>query len=192
MRHAIILALIVCLLATPAAVLAGSCSSSCRTTSSDTQETSKHGKAMKTTGACPVTGARSMSPTSAPEPSHEEAAVPSLIQPHEGLINTPGLLALIQARAPMVLLDARSAKWDDGKRIPGAKSLTADASLNEIRKHIKSQDQLIVTYCSGLTCPASRNLSERLKKLGYKNVIEYPEGIKGWMEAGHPVERAKK
>jgi rhodanese-related sulfurtransferase len=26
---------------------------------------------------------------------------------------------------------------------------------------------------------------------GYSNVIEYPEGIAGWADAGHPVEQQK-
>ncbi len=191
MRHAIMLAIIVSLLAAPAAILAGSCDSSCRTTSCDTRETVKPMKSAQG-GPCPVTGACSCTPSAKPAPVKSEAPVPSLIQPHKGLINTPGLLALIQSRAPVVILDARSAKWDDGKRIPGAKSLTSEAGLADIRKYVKSQDQLIVTYCGGLTCPASKNLSEHLKKLGFKNVLEYPEGIKGWVEAGHPVENAKK
>jgi rhodanese-related sulfurtransferase len=28
-------------------------------------------------------------------------------------------------------------------------------------------------------------------KLGYRNVYRYPGGIKGWDEAGYPVEKAK-
>ena len=51
--------------------------------------------------------------------------------------------------------------------------------------------KLVVTYCAGLKCPASHQLAERLEKLGYGNVIEYPEGIPGWIEAGHAVEQAK-
>jgi len=26
--------------------------------------------------------------------------------------------------------------------------------------------------------------------MGYKDVVEYPEGKQGWMEAGYPVEKA--
>ena len=56
---------------------------------------------------------------------------------------------------------------------------------------LTSKDALIVTYCSNLKCPASRMLAKRLAKLGYRNILEYPYGIAGWIEAGHKVLNAK-
>ncbi len=40
---------------------------------------------------------------------------------------------------------------------------------------------LLVTYCTNLKCPASRALAARLTALGYTHVLEYPEGIEGWV-----------
>ena len=107
-------------------------------------------------------------------------------------INTSGLKALIDAKAKLTILDARSGKYDDGRRIPGAKSLAADASEKVVKKAVRSKTSLVVTYCAGLKCPASAMLAARLKKLGYENVIEYRHGIAGWAAAGLPVENAKK
>lgn len=90
-----------------------------------------------------------------------------------------------------ILLDARSVKYDDGFRIPGAKSLNSSSTAEEIASVIPSKDALIITYCSNLQCPASQRLADHLKKLGYSNVKEYPEGIAGWREAGGQVEKAK-
>lgn len=106
-------------------------------------------------------------------------------------INTSGLKALIDAGAKVTILDARSGKYDDGRRIPGAKALAADASEKLIKKAVRSKDALVVTYCGGLKCPASAKLAGRLKELGYKNVIEYRHGIQGWSDAGHEVKKAK-
>jgi rhodanese-related sulfurtransferase len=103
-------------------------------------------------------------------------------------INTSGLAALIAAKVPLVILDARSGKFDDGRRIPGAKTLKADAEEAEVAKLVSDKTGLIVTYCGGLTCPASNMLAERLKKLGYSNVIEYPQGIAGWTKDGNSIE----
>ena len=52
-------------------------------------------------------------------------AVPAPAAPaHKyGLIDTRALQALMQAKVPAVVLDARAGKWDDGRRIPGAKQL---------------------------------------------------------------------
>lgn len=102
-------------------------------------------------------------------------------------INTSGLKTLIDSGVPLVILDARSGKWDDGKRLPGALSLNSESKLEEITKVLPKKDALIVTYCSNLKCPASHKLFEHLKSNGYTNLIEYPEGIEGWLEAGNPV-----
>lgn len=141
---------------------------------------------------CPAGGACEGKASAAARPVKPEGTPPSLVQESEGLVNTPGLLALVKSRAPMAVFDARAPEWDDGNRIPGARWLSPTSTPAEIRKHVKSQDQLIVTYCAGFTCPASKQLSEHLKKLGYTNVLEYPEGIAGWVKAGLPVEKEKK
>ncbi len=104
-----------------------------------------------------------------------------------GTVDTSGLKKLVDVKTPLVLVDARSGKWDDGKRIPGAIAVAPDASAETIAEALPDKDQLIVTYCSNLKCPASKVLSESLIKLGYKNVLKYPEGIQGWIEAGQPV-----
>jgi hypothetical protein len=56
---------------------------------------------------------------------------------------------------------------------------------------IKTKDTLVITYCVNLKCPASKNLYIHLKKLGYKNVLEYPFGIERWLESGNDIEMAE-
>ena len=103
-------------------------------------------------------------------------------------INTAVLENMIESNIPMVILDARSGKWDDNSRIPGARSLNDKSTKDEVAGIIKSKDTLVVTYCSSLKCGASNKLYIHLKKLGYKNVLEYPFGIKGWLEVGNDIE----
>lgn len=106
-------------------------------------------------------------------------------------VNTAALKALLDAKAAVTVLDARSGKYDDGRRIPGAQSLNASSTGEEIAKVLPDKAALVVTYCAGLTCPASTKLAEKLKELGYSNVVEYPEGIAGWTEAGNAVTEKK-
>lgn len=105
-------------------------------------------------------------------------------------IETRALATLIKSGVPLTVLDARSGKWDDGKRIAGGKSLNDESSAEEIARVLPDKKALVVTYCAGVTCPASGNLAKHLQKLGYENVLEYPEGIAGWLEAGYEVEQA--
>jgi rhodanese-related sulfurtransferase len=107
-------------------------------------------------------------------------------------IDTAALATLLKAKVPMVVFDARSGKYDDGRRIPGATQLSSKATAAQVAKAIPKKDSLVVTYCSNLKCPASAKLAKHLKSLGYTNVIEYPKGIQGWAEAGQTVVTEKK
>lgn len=90
-----------------------------------------------------------------------------------------------------VILDARSGKYDDGTRIPGAKSLNDKSTAEEVAAVIPSKNSTVITYCSNLQCPASKRLADHLSKLGYTHVKEYPAGIAGWQEAGGSVDKVK-
>lgn len=108
-------------------------------------------------------------------------------------IDTKALATKIKAEKDLIILDARSGKYDDGKRIPGAKQLAASADTKTIAE-IAGADKnaKIITYCSNLKCKASSKLAAKLKEAGYTNVTEYHEGIKGWVDGGNAVEEAKK
>jgi rhodanese-related sulfurtransferase len=110
---------------------------------------------------------------------------------HGPYINTTVLENLLESNLPMVLLDARTGKWDDKTRIPGAQSLNDKSTKDEVEKVITTKDTLVITYCVNLKCPASKNLYIHLKKLGYKNVLEYPFGIERWLESGNDIEMAE-
>jgi rhodanese-related sulfurtransferase len=110
----------------------------------------------------------------------------------KGSVTTLGLAALIKAKAPSAILDARSGQYDDGKRIPGATQLSPKAEESDIAKLLPDKKAMIVTYCAGVKCPASKMLADKLKTLGYSNVIEYPEGIAGWIAAGNAIEQKGK
>lgn len=110
----------------------------------------------------------------------------------EKSVTTADLAQLLKANKDVVVLDARAGKWDDGRRIGGAKALNADSTPEQVAAAVPDKDSTVVTYCSGLSCGASGKLAKHLRGLGYKNVIEYPEGLEGWTKAGNPVDASKK
>ena len=134
-------------------------------------------------GVCAVAGAKQKGTC----PVKGKCPVTDKSEKNVGIINTEALDALINAKADLIILDARSGKWDDGRRIPGAKSLNDKSSADEVKKVIPDKKSLVVTYCSNLKCPASAKLAKHLKKLGYTNILEYPQGIKGWADAGKKI-----
>lgn len=109
-----------------------------------------------------------------------------------GHVDVTALKALVASKADLTLVDARSEKYDDGKRIPGAIHITPDATVDVIGKALPTKDKLVVVYCSNTQCPASAILGKRLKEAGYKNVLKLPEGIAGWTEAGNAVDTVTK
>ncbi len=119
----------------------------------------------------------------------EEPVLLATVQ--QATVETAALAVLVKSGVPLVLLDARTGKFDDGRRIPGAKQLSPKATAEDAAALIKAKDSLVVTYCANTKCPASGHLAERLKELGYTNVLEYPQGIEGWTKAGLSVEKAK-
>lgn len=104
-------------------------------------------------------------------------------------LSTAALGALLRSGSSTVLLDARSGRYDDGRRIPGAKSLTDQATAEQAAALIPSKDTLVVTYCANLKCPLSGRLAKHLRTLGYTNVVEYQAGIADWTAAGNAVEK---
>ncbi len=106
------------------------------------------------------------------------------------MLDTEEVRKIIEEKSALIF-DARTGKWDDGQRIPGAKSLSAASTSEEIAAAIPDKKQAVLVYCGGRQCPASAELAKVLIKHGYTNVMEYPDGIKGWKNAGMQVEKLK-
>lgn len=47
---------------------------------------------------------------------------------------------------------------------------------------------MIVTYCANSNCPKSKIAADKLKGLGYTNVLEFSGGIEEWKTAEYPLE----
>ena len=101
------------------------------------------------------------------------------------LIDANQLKSWYDQNKPMVVVDARSAKYFDGTLLPNAKWLPAESTEQEIEAAIPSKNTLVVVYCLGVTCPASGWLYDKLATMGYKNVYEYHEGLQDWKQKGY-------
>jgi rhodanese-related sulfurtransferase len=142
----------------------------------------KCGAAKAATPSCPVEGNKAAKLVASKGRALEKTPV----------VSTATLVALVRSGVPFVLLDARTGKYDDGKRLPGAKQLSPKATAEQAAEVIPAKNSLVVTYCSNVKCPASKYLAKQLASLGYTNVVKYPAGIQGWAEAGQPVVSVKK
>lgn len=106
-----------------------------------------------------------------------------------GHIDGKALKNLIDTKTPMTILDARGGQWDDGRRIPGGKSLPVNSPTELFAQVVPDKNTLVVVYCGSTQCPVGKILAERMVGEGYTHVLKYAGGIKEWAdEMNFPVE----
>jgi rhodanese-related sulfurtransferase len=103
------------------------------------------------------------------------------------LISREELKAGIDA-GTVTVVDALGGDYYAKQHLPGAVALApgqVDAMASSV---LSDRDAVIVTYCTGPSCPNSGQVADRLTALGYANVRKYREGIEDWAGAGLPTE----
>ena len=104
-------------------------------------------------------------------------------------ISRDALIAALDRREPLVLLEALPPMYFEDAHLPGARNMPHDRVDELAPALIPSKDAQVVVYCANLPCQNSVVAARRLAALGYTNVREYAEGKQDWIEAGLPVER---
>ena len=106
-----------------------------------------------------------------------------------------------QKKEMLIVFTGPEAKFKKG-HYPGAVQFEFPIpELKEVSKKTKSafikllgsdKNQTLVFYCGFVKCTRSHNGAMWAIKLGYKNVYRCPGGIKGWLQAGFPMEKGEK
>lgn len=93
-------------------------------------------------------------------------------------------------QAGTVLLDARPSRAFQRERISGSLSVPLHSNFEDELSAELKQATLVVTYCDGPKCDASKQLALRLQEeLGLGNVAVFDGGLEDWSAQGWPVER---
>ncbi|MGA2404851.1 MAG: rhodanese-like domain-containing protein [Syntrophobacteraceae bacterium] len=135
----------------------------------------------------------------------EKLAVQFAAQVKEGgyaIVTTEELNAWIDKKEPMLVVDTMPFEDSYKKNhIPGAVQIEFPVEemtqLDEAKRTglegLLGPDKArkIVFYCGFTKCGRSHNAAKWAVKLGYTNVWRYPGGIKAWLEAGYPVQKAQ-
>jgi len=76
--------------------------------------------------------------------------------------------------------------------IPGSKWVPADTLTKEVAEKLApKKDSVIVVYCGGGQCQASKQAAEKLQSYGYSEVYTYEGGLADWKDGGLPVASLK-
>jgi rhodanese-related sulfurtransferase len=75
--------------------------------------------------------------------------------------------------------------------IPGAHLLSSDDKYDVATTLPPEKNAKLVFYCADTQCTASHEAARRAMAAGYTDVSVMSDGIKGWVDAGKPVEHPK-
>lgn len=87
---------------------------------------------------------------------------------------------LMDEKQPFTLIDARPKRVTDKGVIPGALAISDSEFDKNVDKLPADKASLLVYYCGGLECVLSDQSADKARKLGYTNVVTYPEGYPEW------------
>jgi rhodanese-related sulfurtransferase len=117
------------------------------------------------------------------------------------VVTTQELKSWIDQKKDMLIVDTMPPDNFKKQHIPGAVNFgiqrpeltqMSDKMRDDFEKLLgPNKDRTIVFYCGFTDCERSHNGAMWATKFGYKNAYRQPGGIKGWLEAGYPVEKSQ-
>ncbi|HEY9072112.1 MAG TPA: rhodanese-like domain-containing protein [Candidatus Ozemobacteraceae bacterium] len=103
------------------------------------------------------------------------------------LISAQTLKPLLESEARPRLVDSRSGKDDDGRRILGAFSLPLPLATGSVKAFLPDPNALVVVYGNDEKTMSVVGVAAELRRLGYANVLELREGLAGWQNVGGEI-----
>jgi len=87
---------------------------------------------------------------------------------------------LMDEKQPYTLIDARPKRVTDKGVIPTALAISDTDFDKNVDKLPADKAALVIYYCGGLECVLSDASADKARKLGWTNVVTYPEGYPEW------------
>ena len=75
-----------------------------------------------------------------------------------------------------------------GEMIPGSRWVPVDRVGREVAARAIDKNARMLIYCSGPSCPNSRDAGAKLVTLGFTNVRVFEGGLEAWKAGGRGVE----
>jgi len=99
-------------------------------------------------------------------------------------ISRQDLLAKLESRQPLILIEALPERYYLEGHLPGAVHLPHDRVRELAPALLPDKAATIVTYCASATCQNSHIAADTLHAMGYGDVSVYAGGKQDWAEAG--------
>lgn len=102
------------------------------------------------------------------------------------------LHARVTSAGDVAFVDARNAEEFVQGRIPGATNVPPSAFFGgaiPAELDMIPRSNIVVVYCGGGQCDASKLTATRLREQGYEKVYVFEQGMTGWKAANLPIEK---
>jgi rhodanese-related sulfurtransferase len=86
------------------------------------------------------------------------------------------------------LWNVLTADYFTGELVPGSRWVPLDRIGREVAAHNLDRDARIIVYCSGVSCPNSKDAGAKLATLGFTDVLVFEGGLEAWKADGRGVE----
>lgn len=96
------------------------------------------------------------------------------------------ILEMRENKEKFKIVDVLSAEDYAESHIPDAINIPVENMEAEAPKKL-NKDETIIVYCRSYTCGASTMGARKLMEMGFKKVLDYKAGKKGWLDAGLPL-----
>ena len=104
------------------------------------------------------------------------------------IITLPDLSAALRTGDADEFWNVLTTDYFAGELIPGSRWVPLDRVGREANALGPAKDARIIVYCSGVTCPNSRDAGAKLAALGFTNVRVFEGGLEVWKNSGRGVE----
>ena len=99
------------------------------------------------------------------------------------LVPIETVLELKENNEPFILVEVLGAEEFKKGHLPQAVNIPL-AELEEKAPAQLKKDVKTIVYCANYHCTASTKAARKLVSLGFKDVLDFKAGKKGWQEAG--------
>jgi rhodanese-related sulfurtransferase len=108
--------------------------------------------------------------------------------PNPTVITLPQLSTALRTNDADEFWNVLTTEYFAGELIPGSRWVALDHVGREAATLGLAKDARIIVYCSGPTCPNSRDAGIKLSTLGFTNVRVFEGGLDVWKASGRGVE----
>ena len=106
-------------------------------------------------------------------------------------ISREAIKAKLDARQPIILIEALPSRYFDAEHLPGALNIPHDEVRAKAPEMLPDKNAFIIVYCANTPCQNSKIAANTLQQMGYINAYEYVEGKQHWLEANFPIESSR-